>query len=117
MATTTTKTATASTAYGEELDAPITFSYSYASLTSMDEVPSDERPTEKQMLNLVNSLRNATARNKAQAVAFDNAGIKAPSVDPAESRRKILLKILIAEGATVEQAEKMADNMLGAFRK
>lgn len=116
MAKTVTKNATAETAYGEALATPISFSYDYVALESLEEVPQDEQPSTKQILNLVNSLRNATARNKAQAVAFDAAGIKAPSVDPAESRRRMLVKVLVAEGATQEVAEQMADTMLKSFR-
>jgi hypothetical protein len=129
MAKTVRKTATASTAYGEPIKLPngdtsISFPYDYVELESMSEVPDgtqpdgtydstkDERPTEKQILNLVNSLRNATHRNKAQAVAFDAAGIKAPSVDPAESRRRTFIKVLVADGNSPEAAEKLADQFL-----
>lgn len=116
MATSVSKTATASTAFGEPLTIPVSFGYDYVELEDVAEIPQDEQPSTKQILNLVNSLRNATARNKAQAKAFDSAGIKAPSVDPAESRRRMLVKVLIAEGATQEVAEQMADTMLKSFR-
>lgn len=132
MAKTVNKTATAESAFGESLATPVSFGYDYVALESLSEVPDgtyvdadgnkaydankDERPSEKQILNLVNSLRNATARNRAQAKAFEAAGIKAPSVDPAESRRRTLVKTLVAEGATQEIAEQMADAMLKQFR-
>lgn len=117
MAKSVTKTATAKTAYGEPIKLAdgsdsVSFGYDYVELESMSEVPEDEKPSEKQILNLVNSLRNATARNKAQAVAFDAAGIKAPSVDPAESRRRMFIKVLIADGNSPEAAEQLANQFL-----
>ena len=117
MAKTVNKTANAKTAYGEPIKLEngadsVSFDYEYVELESMGEVPEDEQPSEKQILNLVNSLRNATARNKAQAVAFDAAGIKAPSVDPAESRRRMFIKVLVADGNSQEAAEKLADQFL-----
>lgn len=126
MAKSVSKTATASTAFGEPipqtspsgvvLNGEVKFGYDYIEVESQEEIPADEQPTQKQILNLVNSLRNATARNKAQAIAFEAAGLKAPSVDPAESRRRMLIKVMVAEGATTEVAEQMADTMLKNFR-
>jgi hypothetical protein len=106
------KRATVETAFGEKLDTPLTFTYTYTELSSYDEIPSDEMPTRKAILGLVNSQRNAAARSAEQSKAFEAAGIKAPTLEDPNQRRKTLIKVLLAEGLSQDDAEAFADKTL-----
>jgi hypothetical protein len=108
-----TKTATMETAYGQVLDTPIKFQYSFTELESGDAIPTDEVPTEKDKRNLVNAKRNASARMKEQNKALEAKGIQKPTLEDPEVRLKTMVKVLIAAGNTPEQAEQIAKNALG----
>lgn len=113
MAKTQNKVAKVETAFGEQLATAIQFPYNYEELEKGDAIPTDEQPDAADILQLVNSKRNASARSSAQAKAFAAAGIEKPTLENPEVRLKNMVKILVAAGNDTATAEQIAKSALG----
>lgn len=112
MAKQTTKKGSVSTAYGQNLPKPIDFEYVVNELQKGDEIPADEVPDAEDILALVNSKRNASARAKAQNEALTAAGIEKPDTNTPDFRYKQMVKLLTANGMSQEQAETSAKTLI-----
>jgi hypothetical protein len=113
MAKTVQKSATVKTAYGQELDTPIDFTYDYVELAESDAIPSDEVPTETEILSYVNMKRNASARSTAQAKALSAAGIQKPTnEDPKTALFNMVKLLMTAQKLNQETAEQIARGVL-----
>ena len=97
VGTLTEKTATVTTAYGNTLDKPIKFKFSFMELGDTDEVPEDERPDEKELRSWVNQNRAATSRSKAQATALKLAGIEKPTLEDEAFQITTMKKVFMAQ--------------------
>jgi hypothetical protein len=106
------QSATAKTAYGQELPEPINFEFSYEKLDENDVIPEDEIPTPKDILGLVNTTRAASARSKAQMEAFVANKVKKPDLKDTEFAVSTMVKALIAQGFARDMAENIARNAL-----
>lgn len=93
----------------------VKFSYSFPQLAKGDTIPDDERPDEDEILSLVNAKRNAAARSKAQNKALEAENIEVPSlsVKTPEGALANIVRSLVAQGRTKEQAEAAAKALLG----
>jgi hypothetical protein len=105
---TTSKSATIETAFGQALPEPLKFSYSFVELEKGDAVPDDEVLTEKDIRNVQNAKRNASARASATTKALEAAGIQKPTLEDPNVQFATMVKVLVAAGNTVEQAEQIA---------
>lgn len=113
MPETVKRNATVKTAYGETLDKPIEFDYTFEELQEGDPIPEKEMPDEDGLRSFVNQRRNAAARASAQNEALSKAGIQKPTLEDPEVRFKTMVKVLLASGQTKEQAEAIAKSSLG----
>lgn len=82
--------------------------------TSIDEVKNAGKyPDDKQILKYVNRDVIAAARNKAQQLVFDEAGIVKPTIEnDSDMRLKDMIKLLKAAGQSEDEAETNARIML-----
>ena len=113
MSKTVEKTATVETAFGQKLDNPIEFDYSYVELASGDEIPAKEMPDADDLISFVNQARNAKARSSAQAEAFKLHKIIKPDLTNADFRLASMVKILVKAGNSEAQATQIAKSALG----
>lgn len=102
-------------AYGQKLEKPIAFDGEYEAYTSFDEIPEKEKPSEDEILNIVNNKTKANARQKSMNAALTAAGIEKPTLkDSPELQISTMAKVLMASGKyTQEQAEQIARQTLG----
>ena len=107
------KRATVETAFGQKLDTPIEFDYSYVELADGDEIPAKEMPDASDLISFVNQARNAKARSIAQAEAFKLHKIVKPDLSNADFRLASMVKILVKAKNTPEQALQIAKTALG----
>lgn len=113
MAKTIRKSAQVSTAFGQTLPQPISFTYDVEELQKGDEIPADEVPDADDIRSFVNQKRNAAARAKAQNEALAEAGIKKPTLDDPAVQLATMVKVLVAAGNDEATATAMAKNVLG----
>lgn len=104
---------TIESAYGNKLDTALSFSGSYEAYRSLNDVPAEEQPSAKDILQLVNNKRKANARQKAMQDALDKAGIKKPTLEDSAEQFKQMVKILMANKKSEEQAKQIANATLG----
>lgn len=112
MAKIVTKKGSVSTAYGQTLATPVEFEYQVNELQKGDEIPADEVPDADDILALVNSKRNASARAKAQNEALNAAGVEKPDTNTPDFRYKQMVKLLTANGMPQEAAEASAKTLI-----
>lgn len=91
------------------------FEYSYSELQKGEEIPSDEILDEDEIRSVVNAKRNAAARSKAQQKTLDENNIEVPSmsVKTPEGAMANIVRSLVAQGRTKEDAEQAAKTLLG----
>lgn len=109
------KTGSIETAYGTPVSPALELVYEFEQLADNLEVPADEVPTAKEILQLVNAKRNATARSKATTECLAKAGYEKPKTDLSlpEVQFKGMVRILMAAGKSQVDAEQMAKATLG----
>lgn len=108
-----TKSATVTTAYGNTLPNPITFSYSYVEYEKGDTIPASELPDEDGIRSFVNGRLNAAARSKEQASALEAAGVKKPTLEDPNVQLATMIKVLMAAGRDEATATQIARTALG----
>jgi len=107
---------TVSKAYGQTLEAPITFDYDYDEYESFVEVQTaKDELSEKEVVNVRNAERRNNARQKAQVVALDAAGYKKPNLETDEQLRlREMFKVLMSSKRYTEaDARALASSTLG----
>jgi hypothetical protein len=114
MANTVTKSATVGTAYGQKLEKPLTFFFSYDEILEEEEIPADETLTPEDILAYVNQRRYAASRAKAQNEVFEANGISKPKLlDTEEGRIATMAKVFASMGNSAVDSVKMARVALG----
>lgn len=107
-----TKTSTVENAYGQKLDAPVKFEYSYEELSAYSEIPEKELPDEDEILTVVNAKRNASARAAAQTKALAAAGVSKPTLEDPKVQFNTMVKVLMASGQDEPTARAFANEAL-----
>lgn len=108
------KKATISTHQGKDVG-PFKFDYSFDRLVKGSGVPENEIPDEDELREFANAKRNASARSKKQQEVLEENGIEtvSMSVKTPEGALANIVRSLIAQGRTREQAEAAAKAVLG----
>lgn len=102
------------TAYGQTLSKAIPVSGTYEAFESIEEVRAkNEYPSDKDVLNFVNSRAKQNARAAATTAALEAAGIAKPTLESPEFRLKEMVKVLVASGKSEAEAEQIAKTVLG----
>ena len=93
----------------------VEFDYTFNELEKGDSIPEDEYPDADDILSLVNAKRNASARSKQQTKALDAENIETPSmsVKTPEGALANIVRSLVAQGRSKEEAEVAAKALLG----
>lgn len=113
---TKTATATAATAYGQPINPPLKYDYSWEIYTSKDElVAAKDELTLDEQVKVRNSEHQTAARQKAQQAAYDAAGIVKPTIETDDQLRlREFFKILMSSKKYSEQeARTLAAGTLG----
>lgn len=98
---------TVESAYGKQLPSAVSFSGSYEKLEKGDEIPSDEKLNEQDILDVINAKRKASARAKATNEALQAAGIEKPDPKSPEVVREGMIKgLMLLQNLSREQAEQ-----------
>jgi hypothetical protein len=108
--------ASAATAYGKKLDAPISYKYSWTNYSNIDEVKAaNDMLTDDEIVRARNSERQLKARQQALTAALDAAGIVKPTIENDEQLRlREMFKVLMASKKyTEDAARELASNTLG----
>ena len=100
---------------GKKLDTPITFKYSYTEYENFDEMKSaNDLLSNDEQVKVRNSKRESKARQAADQVAKDAAGlVKSTAENSVEVRRKSMIALLVKDGKTQEQATEIVKTLMG----
>src|SRR5438128_5139938 len=106
------------TAYGKDLPSPVTVKGTYEHLEhGKDAIPADEQLTEKDIYQVVNAKRKASARASATTAALEAAGIKKPDTNTLEYAREQQIKSFVKLlGISEEQASAIVDSAMAAAK-
>lgn len=114
MAKTETFKGTIETAYGDKLATPLAFSGEYEHLTSVDEIPADEKLSTDDILAVVNNKRKANARQAAMNAVLSENNIQKPTLENnPQLQLRTMIKTLRAAGRSEAEATALAENVLG----
>ena len=93
----------------------LTFDYEYEEIQKGEEIPADEMLDADEILSVVNAKRNASARSKAQTATLTEANIEVPSmsVKTPEGAMANIVRSLVAQGRSKDDAEQAAKALLG----
>jgi len=111
-----TETATAGTAYGQKLETPLEYSYSYMAYTSIDEVKAaGDMLSDAEVLKIRNDQRANNSRNKELVATLTRAGFTKPDINNNDQfRLREFHKVLMSSGKyTDEAARALAATTLG----
>lgn len=98
-----------------EIKPALPFDGTYEAYENYTDVPADEKLSEKDILEVVNNARKASARAKAIKETLLGAGYKEVDRKSAEFQRNEMVSNLMKQRPklTREQAETVVDGMLG----
>lgn len=109
-------TATAETAYGKKLDAPVNYGFKWTEYdTAQDMRAANDAMSDDEQVKTRNVERKTLARQKALAAALDAAGIVKPNAenDPQFRLREMFKVIMSGKNHTEESARALASATLG----
>lgn len=109
---TQTSKGTANTAYGVVLAKPVSFEYKHREFESLDEVPAELQPSQKDILSFINQTEKANERAKAQNEAFKVAGIEKPTNENRDFAIKNIVAALVAQGKSEADAKALAETLI-----
>lgn len=91
------------------------FGYDFEELQKGEAIPEDEKLDDDEIMSVVNAKRNAKARSKAQQAILDENNVEVPSmsVKTPEGALANIIRSLIAQGRSREEAETAAKTLLG----
>lgn len=118
---------TIETAYGKSLATPLTVDASYDAYQTYAEVPANELPSEKEIVNFLNAKAKASARASAttealkdasEAFVAANPGVENPFEKPTlktspEMRFNTIVNALVAGGIDEATAKQQATALTG----
>ena len=111
-----TEKSTAETAYGQKLDAPISYQFSYTVYENAEElVAAKDELTVAEQVKIRNTERKNNARQKALSAALEAAGIVKPTIENNEQLRlrEMLKTLMSSKKYTEEAAKELAAQVLG----
>lgn len=111
-----TATSSAATAYGQKLDAPISYDYAWTTYADFAELAAaKDELTQDEQVKVRNTERQNNARQKALQAALDAAGIVKPTIENNEQLRlREMFKTLMSSKKYSEQAARdLAAQVLG----
>src|SRR5574339_287700 len=93
----------------------LSFDFEYEEIQKGEDIPQDEMPDADEILSFVNAKRSASARSKAQQKVLDdnNVEVASMSVKTPEGAFANIVRSLVAQGRTREDAEAAAKTLLG----
>jgi hypothetical protein len=106
--------ATVRTAFGQELDKEIKFTYEAEIYEKFEEIPADKLPDNEAILSLVNQRVVAAARAAKTSELLTEAGITKPTLEDPKVQFATMVKTLIASGRGREEADALAKQLLGS---
>lgn len=107
---------TTNTAYGNKLDTPIAYKFSYNAYETPNELTAaNDQLTLDEQVKVRNDQRKSKARQAALTAALDAAGIVKPTIENDEQLRlREMFKVLMASKKySEEQARALASTTLG----
>lgn len=106
----------ATTAWGEKLDKPVTYQYSWTAFENMSELrAANAYPSDDDVVKFVNAARQTSERQKAWAATMDALGKVKPTAENNEQvRLRDMYKVLMTSKRYSEsQARELAASTLG----
>lgn len=110
------KTATVESAFGKKLDTPIEFTFGWTSYETPVELDAaGDGLSKEEQVRVRNTQRENRARQRAQAAAFEAAGIVRPTEENDDQLRlrNMFKTLMSSKKYTEEAARKMASDVLG----
>lgn len=109
-------TSVATTAYGQKLDAPISYDYEWTAYAGKDElIAAKDELTFDEQVKVRNTERQNNARQKALQVALDAAGVVKPTIENNDQLRlrKTFENLMSSKKYTEQAARDLAAQVLG----
>jgi hypothetical protein len=101
-------------AYGKVLPEKLKFSGTFEAFENVDEVrAANEFPDDKEVVAWANGKRKASARQKSMNAVLESAGITKPTLEDPQVQLAGMVKILVANGRSEEDAITLAETTLG----
>jgi hypothetical protein len=110
-----TATATAEKAYGQKLDAPMSYDYAWTNYANIEEVrAAKDELTDEEQVKVRNTERQNNARQKALQAALDAAGIVKPTIENNDQLRlrETYKNLMSSKKYTEQQARELAAEVL-----
>lgn len=100
-------------AYGKDLEKAIAFSGSFKAYESISEVrDAKEDLTDEEIVTVVNNRRKASAVQASRNSALEAAGIQKPTNEDPAVALSNMVKILVAQGKSQDEALTLAKTIL-----
>jgi hypothetical protein len=101
-------------AFGNDLPRALDVAAEYEAYETYAEIPANELPSEKEVVQFLNAKAKASARAAATTKALSDAGIQKPTLENSEELRfNTIVKALVAGGIEKAAAEQQAKALTG----